>query len=132
MTQTSYERFLVKENAVFQSFHVGCFIECYCFPFCFFLNGVFGQQSWRNAFLGSEAHAFQHFGLAYYTAVTVRELVEGFVVIPLQAGQPVADTEEGSVKPAIFSYKMVPRLMMACTFFTWFSFFQGRARGAGR
>ena len=65
------------------------------FLFCFFLNGVFGQQSWRNAFLGSEAHTFQHFGLAHYAAVTVRELVEGFVVIPLQAGQSVADTEEG-------------------------------------
>ena len=65
------------------------------FLFCFFLNGVFGQQSWRNAFLGSEAHAFQHFGLAHYAAVTVRELAEGFIVIPLQAGQPGADTEEG-------------------------------------
>ena len=89
-----------------------------------FLNGIFGQQSWRNAFLGSEAHAFQHFGLAHYAAVTVRELVEGFVVIPLQAGQSVADTEEGVGKACNLSYKMVPRLMMACTFFTWFSFFQ--------
>ena len=92
--------------------------------FCFFLKGVFGQQSWRNAFLRSEAHAFQHFGLAHYAAITVRKLVEGFVVIPLQAGQPVADTEEGVGKACNFSYKMVPRLMIACTFFTWFSFFQ--------
>ena len=28
-----------------------------------------------------------------------------------------------SVKPTIFSYRAVPRLMMACTFFTWFSRF---------
>ena len=93
------------------------------FLFCFFLNGIFGQKSWRNAFLGSEAHAFQHFGLAYYTAVTVRELVEGFVVIPLQTANRSPIPRKVSVKPAIFSYKMVPRLMMACTFFTWFSFF---------
>lgn len=70
--------------------------------FCFFLKGVFGQQSWRNAFLRSEAHAFQHFGLAHYAAITVRKLVEGFVVIPLQAGQPVADTEEGVGKACNF------------------------------
>ena len=46
------------------------------FLFCFFLNGILGQQSWRNAFLGSEAHAFQHFGLAHYAAVTIREETE--------------------------------------------------------
>ena len=83
------------------------------FLFCFFLNGVFGQQSWRNAFLGSEAHAFQHFGLAYYTAVPARpndlytlnnrpDNALGFIVIPLQAGQPVADTEEGVGKACDF------------------------------
>ena len=62
----------------FRVFMLDVLLNVIVFLFCFFLNGVFGQQSWRNAFLGSEAHAFQHFGLAYYTAVTVRELVEGF------------------------------------------------------
>ena len=28
----------MKENAVFQSFHVGCFIECYRFPLLFLLE----------------------------------------------------------------------------------------------